>query len=96
MTDLTAHAAPSARPRGMLAKVLLADAIFSGASALVLVIGAAPLAAMIGANVPSWLLIGIGLALLPWAFLHWQLARTSGPTGNAARRSSNPSAASSA
>ena len=86
MTYITSPPTESARATGMLAKVLLADAIFSGICAVLLVGATAPLTAMIGAGVPSWLLIGIGLGLLPWAYFHWQLSRTPGPMGKAARR----------
>ena len=86
MSDITSYPINGARPMNMLAKVLFADAVFSGLSAVLLVVAAVPLAAMIGAGVPSWLLIGIGLGLLPWAFLHWRLAGTSGPISKAARR----------
>jgi hypothetical protein len=73
MTDLalTSHR-PIAHPSRLLRRALAVDAALSGLSGLLMAIDAAPLNGVLG--LPTDLLRGAGLALLPWAALVGWLA----------------------
>ncbi len=73
MTDLalTSHS-PIAHPSRQLRRALAVDAVLSGLSGLLMAIDAAPLTGVLG--LPTDLLRGVGLALLPWAALVGWLA----------------------
>ena len=66
MTDLALPShAPIAHPSRLLRRALAVDAALSGLSGLLMAIDAAPLNVVLG--LPTDLLRGVGLALLPWA-----------------------------
>ena len=55
------------------------DAAGSLVFGLALILAAAPLTNLIGWSVPSAVLLGIGLFLLPWAFFNLVIARSTRP-----------------
>lgn len=63
--------------RSAFARICFADALFSSASAVVLIAASGPIASLLGPSVPQWLVAAIGICLIPWALLHFHLARRS-------------------
>lgn len=57
------------------AKVCFADAIFSSGSVILLTVLSGPIANMMGAAIPQWAVLALGLGLIPWALFHFHLAR---------------------
>jgi hypothetical protein len=62
-----------------LGTVLRADAIFSTASAGLLVGLSGPVSALMGLADYRLAMVILGLGLLPWAWAHWMLARQNSP-----------------
>src|SRR5689334_9588314 len=73
MTDLALPShTPIAHPSRLLRRALAVDAALSGLSGFLMIIDAAPLNIVLG--LPTELLRGVGLALLPWAAVNGWLA----------------------
>ncbi len=57
------------------AKVCFADAIFSSGSVVFLTVLSGPISNMMGEAIPQWVVLALGLGLIPWALFHFHLAR---------------------
>ena len=73
MTTHTSTLSPLTATSTFLRTVLLADALVSGATGLLMLLGAGPLEPLL--QIPATLLRGAGLALLPYAAFVGMLAR---------------------
>ena len=63
----------------LLRHALRGDALFSLLSSLVFIFAAGPTARFIGPNVPSWLILAIGVSFLPFVTaLYWVLSDIEG------------------
>ena len=63
----------------LLRHALRGDALFSLLSSLVFIFAAGPTARFIGPNVPSWLILAIGVSFLPFVtVLYWVLSDIDG------------------
>ncbi len=70
MNTTTTYTTAATGEPGLLRRVLRLDAAISGASAVALMLGAAPIGAAVG--LPTLAVAGIGVLFLPWAALLWR------------------------
>ncbi|MEZ4590559.1 MAG: hypothetical protein R3D55_05365 [Chloroflexota bacterium] len=76
------HQDQSASGLNLLRRALQSDALFSLLSSLVFVLAAGPVAGFLGSDVPSWLVLAIGVSFLPFvAAIYWILADLEGRVG---------------
>lgn len=69
----------STNEANLLRRALQSDALFSLLSSLVFIFAAGPVARFLGPNVPSWLVLAIGVSFLPFvADIYWILADLGG------------------
>ncbi|MGF6178542.1 hypothetical protein [Ensifer sp. 4252] len=71
--------------RSLLNKTFLADGAFSLLVAAILILGAAPLAALISPAATPLMMKLLGVGLLAWGIFHLSAARNGGPVSAAAR-----------
>lgn len=71
--------------RSLLNKTFLADGVYSLAVGAVLILGAAPLAALFSPAATPAMLKVLGVGLLLWGLFHLSAARNGGPVAAAAR-----------
>lgn len=71
--------------RSLLNKTFLADGAFSLLTGAVLILGAAPLAALISPVATPLMIKLLGVGLLAWGIFHLSAARNGGPVSAAAR-----------
>lgn len=69
------------------AKTCFADAIFSSGSVVLLTVLSGPIASMMGEAIPQWVILALGLGLIPWALFHFHLARRATFSAELARTS---------
>lgn len=71
-TQTFSNQAVQSTATAVLRRALQSDALFSLLSSLVFIFAAGPVARFIGSNVPSWLILAIGVSFLPFvASLYW-------------------------
>ncbi|MCA9919482.1 MAG: hypothetical protein KC445_16095 [Anaerolineales bacterium] len=69
------HQSRSIGEAHLLRRALQSDALFSLLSSLVFIFASGPVARFLGPNVPSWLVLAIGVSFLPFvADIYWILA----------------------
>ena len=71
--------------RSLLNKTFLADGVYSLAVGAVLILGAAPLAALFSSAATPAMLKVLGVGLVLWGIFHLSAARNGGPVAAAAR-----------
>ena len=73
------HQDRSTSESNLLRRALQSDALFSLLSSLVFIFASGPVARFLGPNVPSWLVLAIGVSFLPFvAGIYWILADLEG------------------
>ncbi|MFZ1397305.1 MAG: hypothetical protein WAS33_10430 [Candidatus Promineifilaceae bacterium] len=73
------HQNRAASDTGLLRRALQSDALFSSLSSLAFILAAGPVARFLGSDVPSWLVLAIGVSFLPFVgAIYWILADLEG------------------